>query len=82
MLSGKGFEIIIASPPDYENLVAEIYYDGKFVVMVTHENAVDQFDFETPSSNLKEEEIIRKVSLDGLKNALDLACRKLKGEIP
>ena len=80
MLTDRGFEIQIASLPEYEKLVAEVYYDGKFFALLSNEGTSEQFVLETPGPNLKEDQIIRKVDLLGLKLALDLACKKLKGE--
>lgn len=80
VLKKKGFEILIASPHDYERLVAEIYCDGKFVALLSQEGSSGRFDLETPGPNLKEDQITRKVDLMGFKTALDLACKKLKGE--
>ena len=81
MVTGKGFEIIVASLPDYQRLVAEIYYDGKFVLLISNEKSIENFDVETPGSEMKEGALTHKVDLDGLKIAMDIACQKLKGEI-
>ena len=80
MLKGKGFETMIASPSDYDELVAEIYYDGLFVALVSQERGKGLFDLETPGPNLIEKEITRKVDAEGFKKAVEEACQRLKGE--
>lgn len=79
MLEGKGFETVIASPPDHDELVAEIYCDGRFVALVSRERGSGLFDLETPGPNLLEKEVIRKVDADGFRKAMEEACRRLKG---
>lgn len=80
MLTGKGFETLIASPPEYEELVAEIYFDGRFVALVSQERSVGVFDIETPGLNLIEKEVIRKVDLNSFSQAVEEACKRLRGE--
>jgi hypothetical protein len=69
MLKRKGFETILASPADHERLVAEIYYDGFFVALVSQERGEGLFEVETPGSDLIENRIIRKVDAVGFLNA-------------
>jgi len=80
MLKGTGFETLIASPPDYDELVAEIYFDGLFVALVSQERGKGLFDIETPGQNLLEKEVARKVDAAGFKKAVEEACQRLKGE--
>jgi phage pi2 protein 07 len=37
----KGFDIIISSDLQYEELCAEIYFDGNFVGMITQEKGIE-----------------------------------------
>ena len=80
MLTGKGFETMIASPPDYDELVAEIYYEGRFIALISQERGKGVFDIETPGQNLIEKEVIRKIDLNGFRQAMEDACQRLKGE--
>lgn len=80
MIKGKEFETLIASPPDYEELVAEIYYEGLFVGLVSQERGKGLFDIETPGRNLIEDEILRKVDAAGFIKAIEAACQRLQGE--
>ncbi len=82
MLKGKGFETIIASPPDYDELVAEIFYDGLFVALVSQERGQGLFEIEMPGIDLLESEIVRKVDAIGFTKAVEVACQRLKGEQP
>jgi hypothetical protein len=54
MLKNQGFEIMIASPPDRDGLVAGIYCDGLFVAVISQERGAGIFDLEMPGSNLVE----------------------------
>ncbi len=77
MLKNVGFELLLASPPEYNRLVAEIYYDGKFVVLVSQERGPGLFDVETPGNNLSESAIMRRVDLRGFISVLEMACQRL-----
>jgi hypothetical protein len=79
MLKGKGFETILASPSEYERVVAEIYYDGLFVALVSQERGEGVFDLETPGTNLVENRILRKVNVAGFKQVVEEACQRLRG---
>ncbi|MBS1910960.1 MAG: hypothetical protein JST22_03145 [Bacteroidetes bacterium] len=76
----KSFETVISSPADYDELVAEIYYDGLFVALVSQERGKGLFDIETPGSNVVEAEVLRRVDAEGFKRAVDEACQRLKGK--
>jgi len=77
----QGFEVVLASPPDYEELTAEISFDGKFVALVSRERGIDQLEIEIPGLDLDENQIVRKVSLKGFLDAVEIACKRLRGEI-
>ena len=81
MMKIRGFEVVLASPSNYDYLTAEIYFDGKFVALISQERGTDQFDLETPGPGLKEALILRKIDLNGFKNAIELACKRLQGKI-
>ena len=77
MIKGKGFEMLIASPSEYKELVAEIYYEGKFVALVSQESH-EIFNLETPPANLVEEQINRKINWEGFQAIVEEACKRLK----
>lgn len=72
------FEVLVVSPPEYNNLVAEIYCDGLFVATISQEFDDGIFQIETPSNNLVESEIARKVNLQDFLDAVKSACDRLK----
>ncbi len=80
MLKGSGFEILLASPPEKEKLVAEIYFDGKFVALVSQEGEASRFLIELPGRDVLESHITRRVELDGFTSALGTAAKTLSGD--
>ena len=78
MLKNNGFEIIVASPPEYDRLVAEIFFAGKFFALVSQERGCDSYDIETPGINLDEGQIVRKVDLEEFLKTIKEACQRLK----
>jgi hypothetical protein len=81
MLKKKGFEILIASPPDHNGLVAEIYCDGRFVALVSQERGTGMFDLETPGPDLVENQVMRCFDWVGFQNIVGDACQRLGNEI-
>jgi hypothetical protein len=75
----NGIEILLASPPDHFGLVAEIYYNGKFVALVAQERGPGQFDVKTPGVDVVEREVTRQVDARGLVTAIESACERLGG---
>jgi len=70
-----GFEITVASLPEYERLVAEIYCDGLFFALISQEGAEGVFQVETPDAGLSL--ITRRVELEGFLRAIEHAREKL-----
>jgi hypothetical protein len=71
------YKIIICSPPNYDNLVAEIFFEEKFVVLVSQEISKSNFELEFPGINLDESQILRKVDVGGFSQAITQACAML-----
>ena len=82
MIKQDGFDTLIASDTDYENLMCEIYFDGRLFALVSQERSDGVFNIETPGPGLVEERIVRTVNLDGFHQAVETACRRLRGEEP
>lgn len=80
-VQGKGFEVVLASPPEYEELTAEIFFDGKFVALVNQERGLDQLELEIPSTDTAEKYLARKVKLRGFLEAVKTAEDRLRGKI-
>jgi len=73
----KEFTIVIASDSEHDEVFAEIYFQGKFVALVSQEKGLDQLRVEFPSSNIDESMVVREVDVDGFKQALITAAKKL-----
>jgi hypothetical protein len=71
------YTIQIASLPDYDHVVAEIYWDGKFVAMLSQEGRPSKIALEFPGPSVLESLVSRIVPLEGFSEALDEARRKL-----
>ncbi|HEY1602108.1 MAG TPA: hypothetical protein VGG64_21075 [Pirellulales bacterium] len=69
------FEILLASPPEYDDLVAEIHRAGKFIAQVAMIDGV--IVLETPGIDLNESTILRRVELDGFLAAIEKARKRL-----
>lgn len=85
-MSNDGFELMLASPAEYDRLVAEIFHRGKFVALISQERGERQFDVELPGCDVDDSEVLRKVEVHGFVAAIELACRRLsessKGPTP
>jgi hypothetical protein len=77
MLKNIGFEFLLASPPNYRYLVAEIYYNGRFVALVNQERGAGMLDVEFPGSEVMQSKVTREVELQGFIEALESASRRL-----
>jgi len=73
----KGFTVVIASDSEHEKVFAEVYFQGKFVALISQEKGLDQLRVEFPSSDVDETMIVREVDMDGFKQALITAAKKL-----
>lgn len=45
----EGFDFLFADDPEYEDLIAEIYFDGEFVALVSQEAGFDSLDIQLHS---------------------------------
>jgi hypothetical protein len=77
MIKEKGFEIIIASLPEYHRLVAEIYFNGKFFALLSNESPSAGFELKTPEPNNSQDFITRTIPLDGFVEILKRASQAL-----
>ena len=76
------FSVVLSSDSNYDALIAEICADGKLVAIVTQERGPGIFEIETPGASRKENQVCRKVNLAAFMDAVELACKRLKGEVP
>ena len=71
-------EILISSDSNYDNLVAEIYIDDKYIALVSYDED-HNFFVETPTTNRSNEEIItHKVEYNTFIELLEEAKNSLK----
>ena len=77
-----GFETIIASPYEYEELVAEMFLDGKFIGQITKEKGEDQMEIEFGDDEALPGSICRKADLDGFLECVQTARDRLTGRMP
>ena len=71
-------EILISSDGNYDNLVAEIYIDDKYIALVSYDED-HNFFVETPTMNRSNEEIItHKVEYNTFIELLEEAKNSLK----
>lgn len=74
------FEIILASPPEHDEIVAEIYFKGKFAALLAHDDLVGNFSIEFPDANQDDSLIARFLPLDGFLEAIREAKRRLTSD--
>ena len=79
-MSGEAFKIVLASPPEYQELVAEIYFKDLFFALISQERGIGLFDIETPEQNVLESSVTHKVGTADFLKAVDSACKRLRGE--
>ena len=80
-INDQGFEVILASSPEYEALTAEIFFDGKFIALISQEHGVDHMMLETAGISLDESQVCRKFDLTEFFQVVERARQRLKGEI-
>lgn len=66
-------KITVCSDTDYNQLIAEIYIDGKFVALISQENGADNLQIEFPGSGQNDSIISRKVEYSLFLIALERA---------
>ncbi|ASF45332.1 hypothetical protein [Methylovulum psychrotolerans] len=69
--------ILLSSDSDYEKLVAEIYYEDKFIGLLNQDDGLDCMKIEFPDQNVQENLVLRKVDLAIFEKALKEAKRKI-----
>ena len=71
------FSITIASDSDYDKLVSEICYGGKFVALISQEEGVDKLRIEFPDQRSNKGEMAHKVGLDAFLRTVETARQEL-----
>lgn len=78
-MRGIGIEILLSSDFHYEKLIAEIYYDGKFVALLNQDSGINNLKIEFPSTDSFERAILRKIDLALFEEGVKLAKQRLRG---
>ncbi|MCP5517101.1 MAG: hypothetical protein H7A45_07590 [Verrucomicrobiales bacterium] len=81
-LNASGYEVIIASPPEYEDLVAEIYCNGLFIAQLNREKGGEAIELEIADDTVDQSMVCRKVALTDFLDIVEVARQRLTGERP
>lgn len=73
----KDFDFLIASDSEHEKVFIEIYYNAKYIALISQENGIDDLLIEFPGNNLKESEILISLPLNEFLSLIDEAVKKL-----
>ncbi len=76
MNSPSSLTVTIASDTDYQQLVAEIYCDGKFVALISQDHGPDDLRLEFPT-NSDPSAVCSSVGLDWFLDAVQKAKEQL-----
>jgi len=82
MLTNNGFEMMIASGPDHEQVFVEIYCDGKLFAMISREHLSSGCFIEVPGMNFQQDRLTRKVDWNAFREIAERACARLNGDAP
>ncbi len=74
------FEFLVASDIDYDKLIVEIYFEGRFVALLNQDRGPDNVTIEFPSPDQSDSAIVRAVPLDGFMEAISRARDLLLGK--
>lgn len=78
-MNDSGIEVLLSSDSDYEELTAEIFYNGKFVALLNQDNGVENLRIEFPATNVEEDMVLRRIDLATFEEGLELAKKKIRG---
>jgi len=73
--------VVLASPPEYKRPIAKITLGDRYIAAITQERVDGVFEIETPGPDIPETIVQHRVDLEDFLNAVDFACRKLRGDI-
>ena len=78
-MDDSDIEILLSSDCDYEELTAEIFFDGKFIALLNQDDGPENLKIEFPAPGVDETMVLRKIDLSILERALTLAKKKIQG---
>jgi hypothetical protein len=73
----QGFDFTIADDCEHEKVFVEIYYNEKFVALISQEHGLDDLEIEFPGTNLVESLITRRVPLKDFLDLVNQAATRL-----
>ena len=71
-------EILVSSDSEYEKLVVEFYFRGKFIALLNQDDGLDHLKIEFAGPDLVEDKVLRKIDLATFEEALELAKRTIR----
>jgi hypothetical protein len=77
--SNINVEILLSSDLNYEELTAEIFFDGEFIALLNQDAGIDNLKIEFPAPEAGETTVLRKMDLSIFEEALILAKKKIQG---
>jgi len=78
-MNDSGIKILLSSDSDYEELTAEIFYNGKFIALLNQDDGVENLRIEFPATNVEEDMVLRQIDLATFEKGLELAKKKVRG---
>ncbi len=72
--------VLICSDYRYEEVIAEINIDDKFVAQLNQEAGLDNLVIEFPAADDDEDAVLRKVDLADFEKGLALAKKRIRNE--
>ena len=78
-MNDSGIEILLSSDSDYEELTAEIFFNGKFIALLNQDEGVENLRIEFPATDAKENMVLRHIDLATFEKGLELAKKKIRG---
>ena len=76
-MKSLGVEKLLSSDPNYENFVAEIYYNGIFIALLNQDDGINNLKIEFPGADVIEEMVLRKMDIAIFEEGLALAKKRL-----
>jgi len=77
-MNDSGIEILLSSDSDYEELTAEILYNGKFIALLNQDGGVENLRIEFPATDVEEDMVLRQIDLATFEKGLELAKKKIR----
>jgi len=78
-MNDSGIKILLSSDSDYEELTAEILYNGKFIALLNQDDGVENLRIEFPATDVEEDMVLRQIDLATFEKGLELAKKKIRG---